>query len=112
MVARQVTDAFEQSDFQTLDRLIADDVVWHEIGRSEPRRGKAAPGGGDYSINASTHDILASDEHAVVMVNARATRGGRTFEYRTVEIYHIRAGPITERWAFSDDTARIAAFFA
>ncbi|MGO9180144.1 MAG: nuclear transport factor 2 family protein [Candidatus Limnocylindrales bacterium] len=117
VVARQVTDAFEQSDFQTLDRLIADDVVWHEIGRSEPRRGKAAlreaaPGGGDYSINASTHDILASDEHAVVMVNARATRGGRTFEYRTVEIYHIRAGKITERWAFSDDTARIAAFFA
>ena len=117
VVARQVTDAFEQSDFQALDRLIADDVVWHEIGRSEPRRGKAAlreaaPGGGDYSISASTHDILASDEHAVVMVNATATRGGRTFEYRTVEIYHIRAGQITERWAFSDDTARIAAFFA
>ena len=117
-VARRVTDAFERADMQELDRLMADDVVWHEIGRQEPRRGKAelraaAPGGGevDYVITGSTHDILASDDHAIVLVNATATRGGRTFSYRTAEIYHIRDGKIAERWAFSDDTAAIAAFF-
>jgi ketosteroid isomerase-like protein len=47
-----------------------------------------------------------------VLVNATATKGGRTFTYRAAEIYHIRDGKIAERWAFSDDTAAIAAFFA
>lgn len=118
-IARQVTDAFERNDMEALDRLMADDVVWHEIGRAEPRRGKEAlravePGAGgiDYTITGRTHDVLASDDHAVVLVNATATRGGRTFDYRTAEIYHIRNGQIVERWAFSDDTAAIAAFFA
>jgi ketosteroid isomerase-like protein len=32
--------------------------------------------------------------------------------YRTAEIYHIRDGKVAERWAFSDDTAAITAFFA
>ncbi len=117
-VARQAQDAFERRDMESLDRLIADDVVWHEIGRSEPRRGKealraVAPGGAaDFEIVGSTHDILASDDHAIALVNATATRDGRTFTYRTAEVYHIRDGRITERWAFSDDTAAIAAFFA
>ena len=119
-VARRATEAFERSDMQELDRCLADDVVWHEIGRSEPRRGKEAlraaaalvGSGVDYEITGSTHDILASDDHAVVLVNATATKGGRTFTYRAAEIYHIRDGKIAERWAFSDDTAAIAAFFA
>lgn len=118
-VARQVTDAFDRRDMEALDRLIADDVVWHEIGRAEPRRGKdalraVAPGGGgtDYEITGTMHDVMASDDHAVVLVNATATRGGRTLSYRTAEIYHIRGGQVVERWAFSDDTAAISAFFA
>ncbi len=42
----------------------------------------------------------------------RPRRGGQTLTYRTAEIYHIRDGRVTERWAFSDDTAAITAFFA
>lgn len=100
----------------TGEALMADDVVWHEIGRSEPRRGKAEVRAGmgdiDYTITARTHDILANDDHAIVLADATATRGGRTLDYRVAEIYHIRDGKITERWAFSDDTAAITAFFA
>jgi uncharacterized protein len=117
-VAREVTDAFDRGDMARLDALIADDVVWHEIGRSEPRRGKdalraAAPGSGavDYQISGKLHDVLASEDHAIALVDATATRGGKTFNYRTAEIYHIRDGRIVERWAFSDDTAAISAFF-
>jgi uncharacterized protein len=65
-----------------------------------------------YEITGTSHDILASDDHAIVLVEATATRGGKTFTYRTAEIYHIRDGKVTERWAFSDDTAAITAFFA
>jgi len=117
-VARELQDAFEAMDMARLNALIADDVVWHEIGRAEPRHGKAAlqavtPGSGaDYEITGKTHDVLASDDHAIALVEATATRGGRTMTYRTAEIYHIRDGQVVERWAFSDDTAAITAFFA
>ncbi len=43
---------------------------------------------------------------------ANATRAGKTLTYRTAKIYDLRDGRITERWAFSDDTAAIVAFFA
>jgi len=117
-VARQLTEAFDSTDMGRLDALIADDVIWHEIGRSEPRHGKealraAAPGGGaDYQITGKLHDVVASDDHAIALIEATATRGGKTLTYRTAEIYHIRDGKVVERWAFSDDTAAITAFFA
>lgn len=115
-VARGLGDAMDSRDMDRLDALISDDIVWHEIGLSEPRRGKEAlresNTGADYEIKGETHDILASDDHAIALVDATATRGGRTFKYRTAEIYHIRDGRIVERWAFSDDTAAIAGFFA
>ena len=117
-VAREITEAFERMDMGRLDALMADDVIWHEIGRVEPRRGKealraVAPGGGiDYEITGSLHDIVASDDHAIALLDVTATRAGKTLAYRTAEIYHIRDGKITERWAFSDDTAAITAFFA
>ena len=116
-VARQVTDAFEAMDMARLDALMADDIVWHEIGAAEPRRGKAAlraaaPGGGaDYEVTTKLHDVVASDDHAIALVEATAKRDGKTLTYRTAEIYHIRNGQIVERWAFSDDTAAITAFF-
>ena len=117
-VARALQDAFASGDMAQLDALIADDVVWHEIGRAEPRRGKEAlqassPGGAaDYEITGITHDVLASDDHAIALVEATATRSGKTLTYRTAEIYHVQDGKVTERWAFSDDTAAIVAFFA
>ena len=108
----------EDGDFIGAADGLADDVEWHEIGRSEPTRGKAAlqqrmqESMGDVEIRASTHDVVGNDEHVVQLVNVTATRGDRTFEYRTAEIYHMRDGKITARWAFSDDTARILEFFA
>ena len=117
-LAREMLDAMNRGDTQALDGFIADDIVWHEIGRTEPRRGKAAlqaaMAGGvvDYTITATLHDVVASDAHTIALVEATATRGGRTFTYRVAEIYHIQAGKLVERWAFSDDTAAITAFFA
>jgi ketosteroid isomerase-like protein len=48
----------------------------------------------------------------VLLVDATATRNGRTLDYKVAEAYHVRDGKIAERWAVSDDTARIAEFFA
>ncbi len=107
-----------QQEMAIVDAFMADDIVWHEIGRAEPRRGKdelrAAMMGGarDYSITFELHDVVANDDHAVALGSATATRGDATLTYRTAEIFHLRDGKAIERWAFSDDTAAIVAFFA
>jgi len=107
-----------QQEMAIVDAFMADDIVWHEIGRTEPRRGKdelraaMMEGAGDYSIAYAIHDVVANDDHAIALGSATATRGDQTLEYRTAEIFHIRDGKAVERWAFSDDTAAIAAFFA
>ncbi len=117
-LAREMADAMARGDMQTLDAHIADDVIWHYIGSAEPYRGKDAMRaammalGQEGTITVKLHDVVANDDHTVGLAEATATRGDKTLTYRTAEIYHIRDGKITERWAFSDDTAAIAEFFA
>ena len=116
---RKLSKATEDGDFSGFTDAIADDVEWWEIGSDQPTRGKAAlvermqsMMGGDMSIKGDLHDVVANDEHMVALVNATVERGGKTFSYRTAEIYHVKDGKITHRWAFSDDTAAINEFFA
>jgi ketosteroid isomerase-like protein len=115
---RDALAALNGEDYERLLGYVDDDVVWHIIGSTEPVRGKAAMtaglGGGssDFSITAEVHDVTASDDHVIALVKAHATRGSETLDYNTAEIFHLRDGKVVERWAFSDDTARITAFFS
>ena len=116
-LVRQVIEAMSRGDMQAASGALADDVEWHEIGRSEARHGKAAlrdamtDDATAYTITGSIHDVVANDDHVVGLMDATATRANKTFSYRTAEIFHVRNGKIVERWAFSDDTAAIIAFF-
>jgi len=115
---RAAAERAEQSgDMMSAMDMLADDVVWHEIGSDQPIHGKQAlmerfasmPEGA--SITTETHDVVANDEHAIQLVTATATMGDQQLVYRTAEIYHVKDGKVTERWAFSDDTDRINKFF-
>lgn len=119
-LVRQSLDALNTGNNEALADMLADDVEWHEIGRAEPIRGKAAVAerfgmGGpppDFEISGELHDVVANDDHTIALVTATAKRNGRTLVYRTAEIMHVKDGKITARWAFSDDTAKINEFFA
>ncbi|HET9778606.1 MAG TPA: nuclear transport factor 2 family protein, partial [Propionibacteriaceae bacterium] len=117
-ILRELNERMQDGDVQAGFDILADDVEWYEIGRDEPTRGKEALGRryqesmGDFDIKTDMHDVLANDEHAIQLMNVTATRGDKTLPYRTAEIYHMKDGKITARWAFSDDTARIIEFFA
>ena len=114
---RAAAEEMERSgDMMSQIDLLDDNIVWHEIGSDQPIRGKQAlaerfagmPEGA--GIKTETHDIVANDEHAIQLVTATAAMGDQELVYRTAEIYHMRDGKITERWAFSDDTDRINKF--
>jgi ketosteroid isomerase-like protein len=116
---RRLLDAMDTGDMQAIADGLADDVEWHEIGRAEPIRGKAALAerytsgeGAGWDIKGELHDVVANDEHTIALVNATARKDGQEFHYRTAEIVHMKDGKITARWAFSDDTEAINRFFA
>jgi uncharacterized protein len=115
-LVRRAMDAMNRGDMDALDAFMADDIVWHYIGGAAPIRGKEAMaqsmGTWDWTITAEIHDVMANDVHAVALVKAHAERGGKRLDYDTAEIFHIASGKFSERWAFSDDTARIVEFFA
>ena len=115
-VVRRMNEAMAEGDMATAASLVADDVVWHEIGSAEPIRGKAQLAASmaslaDVDIHWDVHDVIASDDHVIALGTATATRGGRSLTYRTAEIYHVDNDQVTERWAFSDDTKAITDFF-
>jgi ketosteroid isomerase-like protein len=119
-LVRKVLDAMNSGDQAAMADMIADDIEWHEIGRADAIHGKEAlaarfgMGSGTpppYEITGELHDVVANDEHTVALASAHATKDGGTFDYRVAEIYHIKDGKISARWAFSDDTAAINDFF-
>jgi ketosteroid isomerase-like protein len=117
-ILHDANESFSTDNPQAAIDLLADDVEWYEIGRSEPTRGKEAvvqrfqESFGDAEVEAKEHAVVADDEHAVQLMNVTARRGDKTLNYRTAEIFHMRDGKITARWAFSDDTQAIIDFFA
>lgn len=120
-LVRKMSASFNSGDLQQMTEMIADDIEWHEIGRKEPIIGKEAlaarfgMGSGTpppYEITGETHDVIANDDHTVVLANAHATKkDGSTLDYKVAEIYHMKDGKITARWAVSDDTEAINNFF-
>ena len=115
---REAAAAFDSGDVAAMSTYLTDDVEWHEIGRAEPIRGRAAlaerwagmsMGGGTF--HSELHDAVANDDHGVGLAETTVSAGDKSFTYRTAEIYHFRDGKISARWAFSDDTAAINDFF-
>jgi ketosteroid isomerase-like protein len=52
------------------------------------------------------HDILANDDHAVVLNTIRASRGGQSLEQQQVVVLHIKDGKVAETWLqFSEQQA-------
>ena len=113
---REGWEKFQIGDTESVATMMDDDIVWWQIGAAEPLRGKAAVLGSMQALEGvefdiDIHDVLANDEHTIALVTATVRAGDQEITYRTAEIQHVTDGKVTERWAFSDDTERITAFF-
>lgn len=44
------------------------------------------------------HEVFGNDQHGIGVYNVKATRDGKTLEWRQVNVYHFRDGKIAEAW--------------
>lgn len=111
---RKGKEAFLSGDIDTVKELLAEDFVVNTSGdgpfeREYPSRdaffgfiGEVSQlSGGTYQ--QEIHDVIASDDHAIALVIVRAERNGRSVEYRSAEVFHIRDGQATEAWFLNDN---------
>ena len=116
-IARSASEALSKRDIETFLSLHTDDVVLHFPGRG-PMAGDFRGKGEmarlfqrqmeilDSPPEIENHDILASDDHTVVLNKTRASRGGQILEQNQVVVMHIKDGKIAEVWLhFSDQQA-------
>ena len=88
------------------------------IGRlARPRRSSCSPGWptgrAHGTLRGEIHDVLASDDHVVVLQTTRGERDGHgSLEDREAIVLHVRDGTIVEVWEHPGDVYAMDAFFS
>jgi uncharacterized protein len=122
-VVRRFADAMVARDPGKIADCFADDVVFHVAGRNTltgDYRGKHEVMAGLFQaweeafsgLEVDIHDVLANDDHVVVLSDRRARRDDRTVEMRGASVYHVREGKIAEAWLVEWDPYAIDAFLS
>ena len=114
---RDVMEKFNAGDTNAMVDSIADDVLWWQIGSTEPLRGKDAlmesmAGLEEMPITVDLTDVVANDDMVVGLVTATVGSGPEAFSYRTAEVAWLKDGKVVERRAYSDDTEAINNYFS
>ena len=121
-LVRKGFEAFASGDMVTLDAIMDDDVVWHASGTGVIAGdfvGKQAVFGSFATIPQETdsfsqdiHAIVADDDHTIALVNATATRRGKTVTLSQVLVFHLEDGKAKEVWITPFDQAAADAFWS
>ncbi len=111
-VVQRAYEALGRGDGAAFLETLDQNVVWHEStagfvgdyrGRDEVadlfRRFMQEIEG----LSVDLHDILASDDHAVVLHTTTWSRKGRTATLQYADVYHVGDGKITEHWHLAVD---------
>lgn len=114
--------AFADGDLDTIAKLFAPDIRWHIGGRSRISGTYTGQDevfgffaklmeetGGTFHIDI--HDVLASDDHVVVLARESATRGDRRLEMNEAHVWHLSGGLAKEFWGFAEDQYEASSFF-
>jgi len=121
-VMRAYLDRVVAGDFQGAMDYYADDVVGHVggnnatsgvyLGKEEWRAYLAKAVGMVDSMRIEDHDLLTSEDHAVVLNTFHAERGGNSLSSHRVVIYHVSDGKVTELWVVDEDQQAVDEFLS
>ncbi|MGZ5297614.1 MAG: nuclear transport factor 2 family protein [Actinomycetota bacterium] len=107
--------AFAAGDMATVSSLFADGIAWHQAGNgplSGDSVGKDAVFGVFAKLTELTagtfrqqiHDLLADDEHAVVLVE-QWWEQPHPFRGKSVHVWHMKDGIANEAWLTDQEQA-------
>lgn len=122
-ILRAQLDALARGDLPTAMSFYTDDVVFHYPGAdplSGDHRGKAAvvellgrvfqmTGG---RFRPQVHGVLASDGHVAALVTVHAERDDRKVDWKSIDLFHVRDGKLTEHWVYELDQEAVDAFWS
>jgi len=111
---RRGYEAFAAGDLDTVLSIFDENIRWHVPGQS-PLAGDyrgheeviaffgnlVELSGGTFSVEV--HDVLANDEHVVVLAVVRAERDGRSFAGMAAHVWHVAHGKAVEFWTAPTD---------
>jgi uncharacterized protein len=122
-LVRRGYEAFSRADMATLQELFAPDIKWHTNGRNHlagtfegidnvlANFGQlAAESGGTFRVEV--HDLLASEDHVVVVARSSADRNGKHLEGNYCHVFHLGGGKVTEAWVVNEDPYALDEFWA
>jgi hypothetical protein len=105
--------AVMKMDREAIMACVTDDVIMHVPGDNPiagtykgieqfagtMRRVEETTGG----LQRELHDVAASDDHVIALVELKATKSGHT--WNGANIWHVRDGKLSEVWFLSEDQA-------
>jgi uncharacterized protein len=113
-IVRSAYEAMEKGDMPSFVALLDDDILWHEstpgfVGSYRGRDqvlallGSIMQETGVQMGRISIHDVLASDDHTVILHETELTKNGRAYTAQYCDVYHLRNGKLTEHWHLAVD---------
>lgn len=120
---RRGYDCFARNDLEALREIMAQDIVWHEPGRSPLAGDHKGPdgvlaffaqlqerSGGTFEVEIV--DTVADPQRVVVFQRERAERGGHAIDLLAAVDFEVHYGKITEVTVYHGDTYRFDEFFS
>src|SRR3954451_4506067 len=113
-LVRRGYEAFIAGDMEWLNEHLHENVVWHVPGHNlwsgDYRGREEVLGYFARSVQVALpefeiHDIVASDDHVVVLTKIRWRRNDNaaTFEDRVGQVFHLEGGRVIEVWTMGED---------
>jgi ketosteroid isomerase-like protein len=122
---RKGYDAFSRGDMDSLrTELFTADIVWHQGGKNQTAGDYRGPDQviglfgklfqlTDGTFGVDVHDMLASDEHVVVLAKVHGQRAGKTIQNGNYcHVCHFRDGKLAEAWVVNEDPYEADDFFS
>jgi len=122
-LVRRGYEAFSKGDMDTIAKIFSPDIRWYVSGNSQisgtyngQEEAFAFFGRlmelSDGTFSVSIHDLLASDDHVVVLASESATRNGKNLVSDDAHVWHVADGKAVEFWGIAKDQAAVEEFWA
>lgn len=121
-LVRSGYEAFSKGDIETIAKIFDADIRWNISGHNQisgtynGQDDTFAFFGRlmeltDNTFAVEIHDLLATDDHVVVLVKESATRNGKSLEADDVHVWHLANGKALEFWGISKDQHEVDEFW-